>query len=344
MNMNVAMIIPTGIGCSIGGHAGDANPAARMLASVVDNLLLHPNAVNASDLNEMTDNSWYIEGSILDRFLDGQFFLKRPRSNRILIVCNDAMEPATVNSANASMKTLGTDIRVIQLDTELKMVGYLKDDHAAGDITGVDELISQIRPYDFDALAIHTKVDVEVDTAMNYLHCGGINPYGAVEARLSRYVADHIDKPVAHAPVEELEEPYLGIVDPRMAASTISACYLNSVLKGLHRSPQIYWEQRLGALHARDIEAMVAPANCYGLAHLACKKMNIPVIGVQDNRTTLKQKPKCDIIVNNYLEAVGVIIAMKAGINLQSIMTKELYKAKFIDPYLYGGDIHGCSA
>ena len=32
--MNVVMIIPTGIGCEIGGHAGDANPIAKLLSSV----------------------------------------------------------------------------------------------------------------------------------------------------------------------------------------------------------------------------------------------------------------------------------------------------------------------
>ena len=69
--MNIVMIIPTGIGCKIGGHAGDATPAAKLLASVCDNLIIHPNVVNASDINEMPPNSWYTEGSILDEFLDG---------------------------------------------------------------------------------------------------------------------------------------------------------------------------------------------------------------------------------------------------------------------------------
>ena len=31
--MNVVMIIPTGIGCEIGGHCGDANPPARLLGA-----------------------------------------------------------------------------------------------------------------------------------------------------------------------------------------------------------------------------------------------------------------------------------------------------------------------
>lgn len=48
--MNAVMIIPTGIGCGIGGNCGDANAAARLLASCCDTLILHPKAVNTSDM------------------------------------------------------------------------------------------------------------------------------------------------------------------------------------------------------------------------------------------------------------------------------------------------------
>ena len=45
--MNIIFIVPTGIGASIGGHAGDATPAARLIASTCNKLILHPNVVNA---------------------------------------------------------------------------------------------------------------------------------------------------------------------------------------------------------------------------------------------------------------------------------------------------------
>lgn len=50
------MIIPTGIGCEIGGYCGKANAAARLLAQCCDTLILHPNVVNASDINEIPEN------------------------------------------------------------------------------------------------------------------------------------------------------------------------------------------------------------------------------------------------------------------------------------------------
>ena len=69
---NAVLLIPTGIGCEVGGHAGDAGPVARLLASACDRLLTHPNAVNASDINELPENGLYIEGSVLCRFYRGR--------------------------------------------------------------------------------------------------------------------------------------------------------------------------------------------------------------------------------------------------------------------------------
>jgi hypothetical protein len=62
---NAVLLVPTGIGAAIGGHAGDAGPASRLLATVCDNLITHPNVVNASDINEMTENTLYVEAGCL---------------------------------------------------------------------------------------------------------------------------------------------------------------------------------------------------------------------------------------------------------------------------------------
>ena len=43
-------IIPTGIGCEIGGFAGDALPAAKLLASASGCLITHPNVMNGGSL------------------------------------------------------------------------------------------------------------------------------------------------------------------------------------------------------------------------------------------------------------------------------------------------------
>ena len=64
--MRTVFIIPTGIGCNYGGHAGDATPALKLIAEVSDIVYTHPNVVNASDINEMPINCMYVEGNLLD--------------------------------------------------------------------------------------------------------------------------------------------------------------------------------------------------------------------------------------------------------------------------------------
>ena len=44
------MVVPTGIGCEVGGYAGDAVPAARLLAAASGCLITHPNVMNGASL------------------------------------------------------------------------------------------------------------------------------------------------------------------------------------------------------------------------------------------------------------------------------------------------------
>ncbi len=320
--MNVVMIIPTGIGCEIGGHAGDATPAARLLGSVCDKLILHPNVVNASDINEMPENALYVEGSILDRFLEGRIQLKEVKQNRILVLVNKPVLPETVNAVSATRITLGVDAKIVELDVPLRMVGTIKDKCATGKVEGWKALIAQVDEYEFDALAIATLIQVEKDVAMYYYQNGGVNPWGGVEAKASRLIANLVNKPIAHAPIQtedDKEADKAGewdfIVDPRIAPEIISKCYLHCVLKGLHKAP------RIGkGLSVDDIDVMVSPSGCWGRPHYACKEAGIPIIVVKENTCVLNLEPASDVIeVDNYLEAAGVIAAMKAGITLESI-------------------------
>ncbi len=323
--MNVVFIVPTGIGAEIGGHAGDATPAAKLIASVCDKLIVHPNVVNASDTNEMTDNMLYVEGSILDRFLEGQIGLKEAYQNKILVVANSPLPGSTVNAVSAGRVTIGIDAEIMELKTPLKMIGRMEKGVATGDVLGWEELIQQVRGYEFDALAIHTFIEVSEKIALHYFRNGGVNPWGGVEAKASKLIADKLGKPVAHAPYvdfinesKEMFTIYNEVVDPRIAPEIISTCFLHCVLRGLHKAPRVsmgddaYWNT--------DIGFMVSPVNVAGRPHTACVKAGIPVIAVEENKTVLNDEmPSSFIVVKNYLEAAGVISAKKAGITLSSI-------------------------
>ncbi len=316
--MNVVFIVPTGIGAEIGGHAGDATPAAKLIASLCDNFITHPNVVNASDINEMPENALYVEGSILDRFLGGEIYLEKVPFNRILLVVNPPATNEIINSVSAARATIGADIEIEELKTPLIMIGRKRDGIATGDVFGFFELSEQICNKRFDALAIATEIIVDKDMALDYAQNGGVNPWGGVEAKASRMIADLIDKPVAHSPFGHTLEDYDDIVDPRMAAEFVSVSYLHCILKGLHKAPRI---SKTKGLCVEDIDCLISPYGCYGRPHFLCESRGIPIIMVEENKTVLNYPiPDCVIKARNYLEAAGFVASLKAGISYKSVL------------------------
>jgi len=332
--MNIVMIIPTGIGCEIGGHAGDATPAARLLGACCDKIILHPNVVNASDINEMPENALYVEGSILDRFLEGKIGLQEVKQNKILVVVNEPILPETTNAVSASRVTLGINVEIRELDTSLRMIGKMEDGRASGEVYGWEELVKQVINLNFDALAITSLVEVGDGVGLEYYRKGGINPWGGVEARASRLIASRLNKPVAHAPIQseadkkaDIAGEFNFITDPRIAPEIISECYLHCILKGLHKAP------RIGkGLSVKDIDVMISPYGCWGRPHKACRQAGVPIIIVRENKTVLNDDyPGGNdlIFVENYLEAAGMIVTMNIGVTPASVR-RPLERTKII--------------
>lgn len=322
MTMTGVMIVPTGIGAAIGGHSGDANPAAKLVASVCDRLITHPNVVNAADINEMTDNTLYVEGSILDRFLEGEIELQEVRSNRILVVANLPLRSETVNAVSAARATIGVEAEILVLDTPLEMVARLGEGVATGEVTGWRELVETVKEHEFDALAIHTPIQVDRDLTIEYYTNGGVNPWGGVEAKASKLIATALDKPVAHAPLDntppgdgELYYILDRVVDPRQAPEAVTASCLHSVLRGLWRAP------RIGkGVSVDDVDFLLTPVNCVGRPHRACLERGIPVIAVEENTTCLdNEMPDEFMLAGSYMEAVGLIQAMRIGVSPASV-------------------------
>ena len=320
--MNVVLIIPTGIGAEIGGHAGDALPVAKLLASTCDNLITHPNVLNASDINEMTENTLYVDGLMLDRFLEDQIGLKKVNYNKILLVANAPVKNEIVNSVSAARATLGANIEILELDTPLRMIGDFTMGIAGGAYTGADDLINQVNSHatnhEFDCVAIATPIEVSDDVKNRYFDQGGVNPWGGIEAKVSRYISQALGIPVAHSPCDpEGEPPIKHIVNPRMSAEAVSVSYLHCILKGLHKAPK---SSSIDGLTIDDVDFLVTPINCVGRPHEACMKNNVQIIAVRENKTILNHEmPESFIIVDNYLEAAGVIIAHRAGIDYKTV-------------------------
>lgn len=337
---NAVMLIPTGVDCAIGGHAGDATPAARLLANVCDQLVLHPNVVNASDVNEQTENSLYVEGSIICRLLMGTVGLRKVRQNRVLLVTEDRRDAPnvvdqTINCAEGARATLGMDISdVLVLEKELFMqTGVSDSGRVTGRVERLGHLLDILRDKrgTYDAVALATRITPHIDTVelhRSYFGEGGPNPWGGVEAILTHLISSVLDVPAAHAPTmssEALRTESWGVVEPRKAAEVISTTYLFCVLKGLNKAPQVLVGPTgvydPSVLTAEDVSALVIPDGCVGLPTLAAVEQGIPVVAVRSNsnlmRNDLKSLPFRAGQLHyaaNYYEAAGILSAMKAGV------------------------------
>ena len=333
---NAVLLIPTGIGAEIGGYCGDGNAVARLLASACDTLITHPNVVNASDINEMTDNTLYVEGSILTRFLNGQIGLQRVKSNRLLMLMDEHKEKLfnneIINAVSSARVTLGLNCDVHEMKNIIESTShYSKSGRAVGEINSLEKILEIIEKHknDYDAIALSTFIKVPEYFHKQYFNDDNemVNPWGGIEAMLTHSIAEIFNIPCAHSPMmtsKEIMNLDLGIVDPRKAPETSSVTYLHCILKGLHKAPRIVPHDK--GLTLEDISCLVIPDGCIGLPVLACLENNIPVIAVKENKNNMQNNLK-DLpfkkdklfIVDNYLEAVGVMNALKAGVSPEAV-------------------------
>lgn len=334
---NVVFVVPTGIGSSIGGHAGDATPPVRALAEICDYVILHPNVVNASDVNEMPSNALYVEGSVLTRFMMGTAGLQPVRANRVLTVMDNhpgrALRNATINTVNAARAVFGlTADNIVLLEPPISLSAeYTGFGRASGRVDRMDHLLQLLeeRRGTYDAVAVATAIEVTKEREQVYFESQGevVNPWGGSEAILTHALSGLFDVPTAHAPIDQEANDFeMGMVDPRMAAEAISRTYLQCVLKGLRQSPRIVTPTEAGwpagALTAEDVSCLVIPDKAVGLPTLAALKQGITVIAVRENEnilendlTKLPWAPGQFYLVDNYWEAVGVLCALRAGID-----------------------------
>lgn len=334
---NAALIIPTGVGAEIGGHAGDAGPLTKLLGSICDAVVTHPNVVNASDINESPANCHYVEGSVLTRLLLGNVALQPVRKNRVLLVIDDHPDSyfttAATNAANAGRASYGLACAgILKLNPGIRLnVSYSSTGRAVGEVTNLDLLLTKLLEMrdQYDAVAVSSVINVPSGYHQQYFDSAGgmVNPWGGVEAMLTHALSTVLGVPTAHSPMFETREianSDPGIVDPRMAAEAISLTFLQCILKGLQKSPRIVPGElgRAGLFDVTNVSCLVMPDGCIGVPTLAALAQGIPVIAVQENSSLMKNDlsllPWADgqlHIVNNYWEAAGVVAALKAGID-----------------------------
>jgi len=335
----VVNIVPTGVGCEIGGYAADAAPVTALLAACTDYLVTNPNAVNASNFIHMDKNVLYTEGFMIDQFCKGGINLYKPYANKVGLIIEKARPEeldVIYNIINTARAVYGVHLEEIVVTEQLvggcchinksgSYVGKLDDAQVLFD--ACDRLLAR----GVDAIAVTTNIaDLPVDNYARHFQGLHPNPVGGAEAILSHLIGARYRVPSAHAPLTNLKEMGLtsNVVDARGAGEFASASGLACILMGLAAAPQI--QPRIGCpikdvINVNNLAAVVAPASTLGgiptlYAHMA----GIPVIAVRDNGTILNVNKKTlglenVVEVGNYAEAAGILQALRNGISLHSI-------------------------
>ena len=340
---NAMLLVPTGIGAELGGHSGDGGSLARLIGANCDNLITHPNVVNAADINEIPDNALYVEGSVISRMIMGKIGLQKVNSNRVLMVVDEHTDQKfhelAINSLSAARAAFGLDCPAVitMEDRVLMRAFYSKSGRAVGRIEYFERLCEALEEHrkDYDAVALNSLIHVPKHYHADYFTSDDIsvNPWGGVEAMLTHAISMLFNIPSAHSPMmtsEEVMNLDVGIVDPRKSAEAVSTTYLHCILKGLHKSPRIVSDTSIhgdpNLMTVADLSCLIIPDNCIGLPTLAAIEQGIPVIAVRENENCMQndlEKLPFDsgklFIVDNYLEAVGVMTALRAGVAIETV-------------------------
>ena len=353
-SMPTIMVIPSGIGCSIGGFAGDAIPTARLLAAASGCLITHPNVLNGASCYWSDSRLNYVEGYALDQFTRGEIFLRPIRQQKIGLLLDAGLDPDLksrhLQVADACRVSLGLNVGPVVI-TEVPLQVQLKNGLSGsswGELKNPDQLLragDKLMNEGVTAIAIVTRFpDMDSDEQIiSYRQGKGVDPLAGAEAIISHLLTRHLAIPCAHTPgLSEL--PLDAHLDPRVAGEELGHTFLPCVLVGLSRAPdivptlpenkEISRGHSSGLIHIDQLGAVIAPEGSLGgESVLACLERNIPLIVVRnDNLLNVhsenlfrdfysreKNKKITVLKAANYLEAAAMIMLLREGISLESV-------------------------
>ena len=336
------LVIPTGIGCAVGGYAGDALPAARLLAAASGCLITHPNVMNGAALYWSDPRIHYVEGSSLDRFAAGELLLQPVRRQRVGLLIDAGIEPELrqrhLQVADGCRATLGLDVGpVVITDRPLEVSLSLGASGVSWGQLGQPEALlragRQLKAAGATAIAVVARFpdDPDSEALAAYRQGSGVDALAGAEAVISHLLSRQLGLPCAHAPaLAPLSlDPRL---DPLAAAEELGHTFLPCVLVGLSRAPDLIplrpesGPEPLGeaVIHPSRIGAVVAPAGALGgEAVLACAERGIPLIAVEGNPSLLEVSAGrlglSAIAAASYAEAAGLVLALREGLQPEAL-------------------------
>lgn len=312
-----AFIIPTGIGASIGGFAGDASKWARKISKKY-NLIVNPNVVNAACFSGINENMLYLEGFSLDEFFKGNCSIKKSENNKIGVIFDKSIKDEILNIHINTINAVKTvyDIEILEYTITKEKVGveFFIDSSGAsvGNVSNLGTL-KQSAEYlinkGCNAIAIVCHFPDEQGD--DYASGKGVDPVGGVEAIISHYISKEFKIPCAHAPAFGDCSICTDIVDSRCSAEYITPTFLPCVLLGLSQAPLIrtYSEDNITV---NDVEFIIVPHNSLGcIPVLEMQKMGKKIYAIKENDTVLNvNKDNFNIdceIIDNYENLLNII-------------------------------------
>ena len=333
------LVIPTGIGCAIGGYAGDGLPAARLLAAASGCLVTHPNVMNGASLYWSDPRIHYVEGSALDRFAAGELALRPVRRQRLGLLLDAGIEESLrlrhLQVAEGCRASLGLEIGpVVTTDRPLEVsLSRGPSGMSWGRLGQPESLLragERLKALGATAIAVVSRFpdDDGSEALQAYRQGSGVDGLAGAEAVISHLLSGHLGLPCAHAPaLAPLEaDPRL---DPRAAGEELGYTFLACVLVGLSRAPDLVslgaeQDPRValadpGLLWPGAIGAVVAPAGALGGgAVLACAERGVPLIAVANPcllDVTAGALGLPALAASSYGEAAGLLLALREGIS-----------------------------
>ncbi len=303
-----AFIVPTGIGASIGGYAGDASCYARKFAKY-SKLIVNPNVVNAACFSGITENMLYTEGYTIDSFFKGEINLIPSANNKIGIIYDKAIPQDVLNihlnTQNAVKVIYGIDITAYEItDSEVGVEFFMTSEGiSAGSVKNIETIgraCEALLEKGCDAITIVCLFEDAEDDNEQYCEGIGADPVGGVEAIISHYISKKYNVPCAHAPAFEDYTIPSEIVNPKAAAEYITPTFLPCILLGLAKAPKI--TTNYSGINVSDIDFLVMPYNSLGSTPVfEALKNNIPIFAVKENKTEL------DVTKNKILNTSKII-------------------------------------
>ncbi|KGG14792.1 MULTISPECIES: DUF3326 domain-containing protein [unclassified Prochlorococcus] len=344
------LLIPTGIGCEVGGFAGDAIPFARLLAAASGCLITHPNVMNGASLFWNDERIQYVEGFSIDKFACGDLLLRPVRKQTVGVLFDAGLEAELrqrhLQSVDGCRATLGLDIGPV-VTTESPLEISLKESSSGsgwGELLTVETLLTageKLKDAGATAIAVVTRFpDVLESKQLDAYRKGrGVDLMGGAEAIISHVLVRHLSLPCAHAPAL-FPLPMEDSLDPRAAGEELGYTFLPCVLVGLSRAPDLIPTDNLKTMRGlsmsdligiEKVGAVIAPEGALGgEAVLGCIERDIPLI-IVSNPGVLKvdleslglsvqsEYSSKIITASNYLEAASLLLSLREGIAISSL-------------------------